>query len=394
MKYFGAATVLLTAFALSAIAAVMSITGMMALFAAHQTVVAIMMATLEVAKVVASGWLKVYWTDDLVPRLHKGYLVTATVILMLITSLGIYGYLSAGHLEQLAPLANNELQQGGLEQRIEQKKAEVTRMEARVALLDKNVESFLNSDKATGGLRASQSVQKERDKLQGQITTSYAEINDLSNQLMPLKQASNEVQAKLGPIKYVADLFGWSDPEAAVRFIIVMIMLVFDPLAIVLMISGLITLSRIKPNEPEVVSAPVEPEPELIPEPESEPEVEEELVEEEEHDDPADHVEETFDIVQSIDTKVSELDDADLEESEIAAEVEEDIETTEEIDQYDENEDHRERLIRLLQAEPSFLREVEAVIDQIAKERIAEENAKIVGGYTPTEENKSYGADH
>jgi hypothetical protein len=477
MKYAGSIIVLFTAFALSVIAAVMSVTGMIALFAAHALVVGIMMSSLEVAKIVASGWLKYYWTDRAVPFIHKSYLVVATVILMLITSLGIYGYLSAGHLEQTAPLANVALQSGGLERQIAQKDGEVKRLEGRVALIDKNVESFLTANKAQGGLRASQTLKKERDGLQAQINTGYAEINALNDKLVPLKQQGNEVEAKLGPIKYVAALFGTTDSEAAVRFVIVMIMLVFDPLAIVLMISGLISLRRVdeaelvddeqvgdqdgpEPEEhfvetllanqgtvypyvdleddgpepgpevvPEVTPAvqedflpedldeeePIEPEEifehvdtddvpapfavededdtvanetvdvETVGEPVVDETVEEEPVVEETP------VEPTFAIVQNLSDPV--IDDEELDEIEEEPEAAAVEPVTGDREAFMGTEDHRERLIALLQSEPSFMNEVERIIEQIAAERVAEENERIRGGIVVPETNRTYGLD-
>jgi hypothetical protein len=470
MKYAGSVLVLFTAFALSIIAAVMSVTGMIALFAAHALVVGIMMSTLEFAKIVASGWLKYYWTDRTVPFILKTYLISATVVLMLITSLGIYGYLSAGHLEQTAPLANVALQSGGLERQIAQKDGEVKRLEGRVALIDKNVESFLASNNARSGLRASQTLKKERDTLQTQINAGYAEINALNDKLVPLKQQGNEVEAKLGPIKYVAALFGTTDSESAVRFVIVMIMLVFDPLAIILMISGLISLNRVDEDElndsdqigdqdgpdpednfaetlfanqgsvypyvdleeddvtetfsskqgidiaPEPIVAPaiqedflpedldeeepIEPEEifdpvvlEDIPAPfavEDEAEAEPVEVENEKVED--DH---TYEIVQNLNEPVAvETDDEELDEIEEEPEAAAVEPATGDRDAFMGTEDHRERLIALLQSEPSFMNEVERIIEQIAAERVAEENERIRGGVVAAETNRTYGLDH
>jgi len=143
-------------------------------------------------------------------------------------------------------MAGIALQTSGLERQIAVKDAEVKRIETRLAQIDKNIDTFLNSDKATAGLRASNSLKGERDKLQKTLDERNIEINALNEKLTPLKQQGSEVEAKLGPIKYVAALFGMTDPESAVRIVIIMIMLVFDPLAIVLMISGLISISQRK----------------------------------------------------------------------------------------------------------------------------------------------------
>ena len=417
MVYIGVFIVLGTAFLLSAIAGIMSITGMMALFPAHAIVVAIMMGGLELGKIVASGWLKIYWTDVAVPRLHKAYLVVSTVILMAITSLGIFGYLSAGHNEQLAPLANVTIQSDALQRQITQKEGEVKRLEARVSLLDRSVASFIDSGHSQSGLRASQTLKKERAGVQAQIDAGYAQINDLNNRLLPFKQQGSEVKAKLGPLQNVADFFGWTDSAAAVRFIIGMIMVVFDPLAIILMISGLITLNNIRRAKKEaVVQQPVVEEPDdrfaeqitalngaladvevptfddraerfvsssaegvtvTLPE-----DVSTNLLEEPEA---------TFDIVQNLHDRVEALDQEEKEEEQGQSEEEF---LQEQLEKENETMDHRERLIQLLQSEPNFLKEVEEVIEELANERVEREAYKIKAGLEDKEHNRTYGRDH
>ena len=91
------------------------------------------------------------------------------------------------------------------------------------------------------GLRAANSQKRESAGIQSRIDENNKAINDLNTKLIPLKTQGAEVEAKLGPVKYVAELFGW-DPESAVRIIIVIIMIAFDPLALSLFIAGSISL--------------------------------------------------------------------------------------------------------------------------------------------------------
>lgn len=255
MRWFLAALCFVIGALLSAVAAYVSVYGMMILFGAHALVVGIMIGSIEAGKLVASVWLKTHWSDGFAPFLHKAYLVAAVVTCMFITGLGVYGFLSAAHLEQANEGITTTYQAQNLERQIEQKKGEAGRIQERIALLDKNVAVFLDNDKASQGLAASRRLQGERDELQSTLDSVYNEINGLNAKLIPLKADSNAVEAKLGPVKYVAALVGVQDEEVAVRFIILLIIVVFDPLAIMLMISGLISLRsqspEVKSNEPE-----------------------------------------------------------------------------------------------------------------------------------------------
>jgi hypothetical protein len=198
----------------------------------------------------------------------KGYLFAAIATLMIITSIGIYGYLSAGHLEQKAPLAGLTVQSQQLEVKLAQLNSENQRIQQRMGQIDQNVAVFLKNDQASKGLAASSRLSGESAKLQTQLDANNAEINKLNEQLVPLKMQTSEVEAKLGPVKYVAALFGWEDTEAAVRLVIIIIMVAFDPLAVVLMLTALILIREWSDErKPKPADEPEQPEPEQ-PEPE------------------------------------------------------------------------------------------------------------------------------
>lgn len=237
---FGILT-LVTGIVISGVAAYFSIVGLMALFASAGLAIAVMGGALEFGKLVAWAWLKLNWKTA--PKLHNFFLVLPIAALMVITSLGIYGFLSAGHLEQKAPLAGMELNERQLETRIQQKVQENERLNSRLDQIDRNIAVFLENDRATQGLSASNRMKAERDDIQRKIDENNEAINGLNEELVPMKVESSEVEAKLGPVKYVAALFGWEDAEVAVRFVIILIMVAFDPLAVMLLISAMITLS-------------------------------------------------------------------------------------------------------------------------------------------------------
>ncbi len=270
--YIGLGT-LVVALIISGVAAYFSIVGLAALFAAAGLSVIVMGSALEIGKLVAASWLKLNWGERAVSFLHKAYLFIAVIFLMVITSLGIFGYLSAGHLEQNAPLAGLSIQSQQYQVQLDQAVNANKRIESRLTQIDTNINAFLTSGAATKGLRASNSLKAERAQLQAQMDENNRLINSLNTTLAPLKQQSTAVEAKLGPVKYLASALGYTDPEIAVRWVILIIMIAFDPLAVVLMLSAMITLKQWH-EEREVVEETAEEQPQALPEPEPEPESE------------------------------------------------------------------------------------------------------------------------
>lgn len=245
MKLFSASLTLLFAILISIVAAYFSVVGLAALFAATFIPVVIMGATLEAAKLVAAQWLHGNWKNPNVNWLHRTYMTSAVGALMLITSIGIYGFLSKGHLEQAAPLAGIELEVSQRTQQIEMLQANNTSMQTKLTQLDKSIDSYLAKDKAAQGLRARNGQKAERAMIDKQLQANNEKISKLNAEILPLKMQTSEVEAKLGPIKYVAELFGWQDANSAVRLVIMILMFAFDPLAIVMLLSAQITFDEL-----------------------------------------------------------------------------------------------------------------------------------------------------
>lgn len=239
---FGGLLTLFLALVISGVAAYFSVVGLAAIFAATYWAVVVMGVSLEAGKLVAAGWLHANWHNPVVNKLHKGYMTMAVVVLMIITALGIYGFLSKGHLEQQASGAPVALAIAQKEARVEQLNTQIAGLNARQTQLDTAVNSII-ADNATGGLRARRQQTSERAEITRGVEAANAEINAITTELVPLKLEVAGVEAKLGPIKYLAEAFGWEDPEAAVRLVILLLMFAFDPLAVVLVISAIITIS-------------------------------------------------------------------------------------------------------------------------------------------------------
>jgi len=267
MKLLSGIIVLLLALIISGIAAYFSVVGLAALFSAAFIPVVIMGSALEAGKLAGAQWLKSNWSNPLVGRWLKSYLLFAVFALMLITSLGIYGFLSKGHLEQAAPTATLELQIAQKEQQIQVLEDQNKRAYERMNQLDAGFNALINNKNATRAAINERNKQKaDRDALEKQITANNDKIQSINQDILPLKMQTNAVEAKLGPVKYVADLFNATDTEAAVRIVILILMFAFDPLAIVLMLCANITISewlaqrRINKAAKAVPQAPLAPE--------------------------------------------------------------------------------------------------------------------------------------
>lgn len=245
---FGVFT-LITALAIAGVAAWFSIEGLMAIFSASALPIAIMAGSLEIGKLVAASWLYRYWADT--KLLMKAYMTLAVVTLMIITSMGIFGYLSKAHLDQAAEGGNNTLQINRLEQQITREEKAIADAEVVIAQLDQSVQTLMNYDRVRGkdgAIAVRQSQAEERAQLKSVIDNALTNINKLQDELLPLNAQQIQVELKVGPLKYVAELiYGESNEDIldkAVRLFILLLVFVFDPLAIVMVIAANQTLLR------------------------------------------------------------------------------------------------------------------------------------------------------
>lgn len=237
----GGIITILLALSISCISGYFSVVGLGDLFQASFWSVVIMGTSLEAGKIAAAKWLQTNWKNPRVGLFHKSYLLMAIIALMLITAIGIYGFLVRGHLSESAPLETIDIQIKQIESMIDQKKEEIVRLNNQISQMDAQINSYLKMDKTYQSVKIRSQQQQERNIVYKQIMDDNNGINTLSNQLVPLKINESAVHVKLGPVKYVAALFGW-EPEVAVRMVILIIMFAFDPLAIILVLSGAISI--------------------------------------------------------------------------------------------------------------------------------------------------------
>jgi hypothetical protein len=237
----------LSAISISVIAAGYSIIGLATLFAGAVVPIIAMGTALEVGKLVAASWLYNNWQSD-VPRLLKMYLFTAIIVLVFITSMGIFGFLSKAHLDQVKPTSGNNIKLEQITDQISRQQTIIDRSQNTLTLLDKALEVYIDKEYVTRGLKERAKQEEERAALNNAIEDASNKIAELSDKKATLSLAQDKIEAEVGPIKYVAELiYGESakdNIDKAVRIVILILIFVFDPLAVLLLIAANISLRQ------------------------------------------------------------------------------------------------------------------------------------------------------
>ena len=237
----------LSAISISVIAAGYSIIGLATLFAGAVIPIIAMGSALEVGKLVAASWLYNNWNSD-VPRLLKAYLFGAIIVLIFITSMGIFGFLSKAHLDQVKPTSSNNIKIELLDNQIKSQQIIIERSQNTLTLLDKALEVYIDKEYVTRGLKERKKQKPERDALTLAINEASDKIAELSDKKGSLKLEQDKIEAEVGPIKYVAELIYGENAkdmfDHAVRVVILILIFVFDPLAVLLLIAANISLRQ------------------------------------------------------------------------------------------------------------------------------------------------------
>ena len=256
--FFGILT-LIVGLAISGVAAWYSIVGLMAIFAAAKIPIAIMGAVLEVGKLLTASWLYQFW--DKTNTLLKTYFTVAVVVLMFITSMGIFGFLSKAHMDQTLSVGDNSLLIERIDTKIEREQVRIKDAETVIGQLDKAVQVLIDYDRIrgpSGSIAVRESQNEERAQLTSVIDDAYLKIDTMSAEKLELDKEQLALEAEVGPIKYIA-AFIYGDEldktllERAVRWIIITIIFVFDPLAVLLIVAANMTL-REAMNKPKKVT--------------------------------------------------------------------------------------------------------------------------------------------
>ena len=236
---------LVTGLTISAVAIYYSVVGLAAIFAAASIPIIIMGATLEVAKLVCASWLKANW--ERIPKLMKVYMTAAVVVLMMITSMGIFGFLSKAHLDQAIPTGDIAAQVALLDEKIKSQKDIINEQKANLRQLDEAVNQTMARSNDERGAERSVAIRKSQTKERAQankdIDRAQVEVSKLLEQRSPIASQLRAVEAEVGPIKYIAAFVYGDNPDAnvlekAVTWVIIIIVVVFDPLAVVMLLAA------------------------------------------------------------------------------------------------------------------------------------------------------------
>lgn len=248
---------LINALFLSAIAAFYAITGLIAIFATAVIPIAIMGTALESAKLVIASWLYRRW--DNITKVMRYYFSISLIILMLLTSMGIFGFLSKAHLDQAIPTGEVSSKVYILDDKIKYQKDIIVRNQKTIKQLDDLVEQSIGRTTDEKGINAATELRRkqegQRNKLVAEIDKAQTAINNLTKEREPIAKDLRKIEAEVGPIKYIAALI-YGDKiddnllEKAVRFVIIIIVFVFDPLAVMMLIAWnreIVFTSGVKP---------------------------------------------------------------------------------------------------------------------------------------------------
>ena len=257
---------LISGLSISAVAVYYSVVGLTAIFAAAVLPIIVMGTTLEISKLIATIWLKQNWT--IAPRAIKAYLMAAVAVLMLITSMGIFGFLSKAHLDQGVPTGDVAAKVAILDEKIKTEKDNIDADKKALQQMDAQVDQLLG--RTTDDKGANRAVQirkqqaKERKSLQDEIAKSQKTVSDLNAERAPIASELRKVEAEVGPIKYIAAFFyGATDQtvlEKAVTWVILTLIVVFDPLAVILLLASQISFQHLREKREEEESDAAEKE--------------------------------------------------------------------------------------------------------------------------------------
>jgi len=241
---------LLTGLTISSVAIYYSVVGLTAIFSAAAVPIMIMGVSLEVAKLVCATWIKQYWSR--VPRLMKTYMVTAVTVLMLITSMGIFGFLSKAHNDQNLVSGDVQSKIAIYDEKITTARGNIEADRKQLSQMDAAVDQVLaRSTSETGADKANairNSQKRDRAALARDIEANQTIIRQLNDEAAPIRAEVRKVDAEVGPIKYIAAFVYGTTPDAsmlerAVTWIIILIVIVFDPLAVIMLLASQMTFA-------------------------------------------------------------------------------------------------------------------------------------------------------
>ena len=247
---------LLTGLTLSAVAIYYSVVGLTAIFSAAAIPIIVMGSSLEIAKLVCASWLKANW--EKIPRFMKIYMGAAVVVLMLITSMGIFGFLSKAHNDQNLVSGDVQSKIAIFDEKIKTAKENIDSDRKQLKQMDEAVDQVMARSSDEKGASTANNIrkaqQRDRAALAKDIETNQRAIAQLNDEAAPIRAEVRKVDAEVGPIKYIAAFIYGTTPDAsmlerAVTWIIILIVVVFDPLAVIMLLGSQMTFAWHKEQE-------------------------------------------------------------------------------------------------------------------------------------------------
>ena len=254
---------LLTGLTISGVAIYYSVVGLTAIFSAAAIPIIIMGSALEVGKLVCASWLKSNW--EKAPRFMKYYMTIAVVVLMLITSMGIFGFLSKAHNDQTLVSGDVGSKIAIYDEKIKTAKENIESDRKQLKQMDEAVDQIMARSTSEGGADKANAVRKsqarDRSALAKDIETNQKLIASLNDESAPIRAEVRKVEAEVGPIKYIAAFIYGTAPdesmlERAVTWIIILIVIVFDPLAVIMLLAAQMTFAWTKEQKEQDEDTP------------------------------------------------------------------------------------------------------------------------------------------
>jgi hypothetical protein len=276
---FIAWSTLISGLTVSAVAIYYSVAGLVAIFSAAVIPIIVMGVALEISKLAGTVWLKQNWTRA--PYFIRAYLLAAIAILMLITSMGIFGFLSKAHSDQSLVSGDVQSRIAIYDEKIKTAKDNIEANRKALRQMDEAVDQVMGRSQDEKGadkaVQLRRNQQKERARLQSEIAAEQKIVSAVSEERAPIAAEVRKVEAEVGPIKYIANFIYGDNPDAnilekAVTWVIIIIVVVFDPLAVILLLASQYSFQWFRKQEEEtLVVAETET---ALEEPEAEPEEE------------------------------------------------------------------------------------------------------------------------
>jgi len=232
---------LVVALCLSAVSGYYSIVGLTTLFASAFWPVVVMGSALEAGKLVTASWLYRNWKTA--PAFLKAYLSASVVVLMFITSMGIFGFLTKAHIDQTLTMAGDNSQRVQiLDQKIANVKASIEDVDKQIAQIDAAINKMTDRGQAATSLRAADQQRKTREALIKKRDDHVKDISELTTERVRIQSDLKKIEAEVGPLRYISEILyedqSSENLERSVRLVILLLVCVFDPLAIVLLIAA------------------------------------------------------------------------------------------------------------------------------------------------------------